>query len=286
MRGADHGTQLLKVQTRGGARRWTDAAMHNLRAIGGPHIDAARSAGNALLFGPADAEGVRALAHERMLAAGINPKEMRSNGTRMGEVICGLPATSAVDRSAYFGAALVWVQERFGPDAVLSAVVHEDEAHPHLHVLMLPMRGGEWLASRVFGDRAELARMHDDFFRRVGSRFGVLRAPGKMTAKERGANARLVLAELKRIEAPELVGPLWPMVRDCIQRNPGECLELLGLDAHRELRTMAEIFTSKGRGSEQVANCYSTSPLPAGNLLCSVSSFARDPLHESAEVAP
>lgn len=280
MTAPDHGTQLLKVQTRGGARRWPAAAMHNLRVIGGPHIDPSRLTENVLLLGPDNVEGLRALAHERTLEAGVDLKEKRSNATRMAEVICGLPVTSPVDRLSYFRAALAWVQERFGDDAVLSAIVHEDEGNPHVHILMLPMRAGEWLASRVFGDRADLARMQDDFFRRVASRFSVRRAPTKMCARERRVNARLVIDELKRIQAPELHGPLWSLVCECIQRSPGPFLELLGLEAHRELKTMAQIFTSKGRGLATPENCYSTSPLPAGELLCSVSSSAADRAQE------
>lgn len=277
MTAPDHGTQLLKVWTRTGAGRWAGAAKHNLRAIGGSHIDPSRLTENVLLLGPGDVESLCALAHERTVEAGINLKGARSNATRMAEVICGLPVSSPVDRLAYFGAALKWVVKKYGSTAVLSAVIHNDEENPHVHVLMLPMKHGEWKASRLFGGPRDLVSLQDDFFREVAGRFGVRRAPSKMTAKEREENAKLVVAELERIQAPELRGPLWSLVRECIQRSPGQFLERLGLEAHRELKTMAQIFTSKGRGAATAENCYTTSPPPASHLLCSVSSSAGEP---------
>ena len=122
----------------------------------------------------------------------------------------------------------------------------------------------------MFGDKGKLASLHDDFFRRVAGPFGVRRAPAKMSVKERKMNAEAVLLELQRTNAPELRGALWPVTWDNIRRNPGPYLELLGLEAHRQMRTMAQVFTSKGAGSLAPENCYSTSPHVGGRstILC------------------
>lgn len=287
----DHGTQLMMMGVKSGARIVEAAAKHNLRTIGGGHIDDARSGSNVTLHGPASVREITGIAHERMLAAGINPKRMRINGTRMAEVIFGLPGSSPVDSDAYFRAAVAWIVDHFGSDAVLSAIVHYDEAHPHCHVLMLPMRGGEWKASRVFGAKPDMAKLQDDFFRIVASRFGVRRAPKKLRAKEIEAGAKAVLIELQRRDAPELRGPLWPRTREDIKRNPRPYAELLGIEIKRQLKTLAQLAVSQGHGSEKRENRYSTSGSARSELLSCVSTFESDPplvilddQHQVAEV--
>ena len=272
----DHGTSLMLAATKSGPRILDAAAKHNLRVITGAHIDEALSIRNRILHGPDTPREITGLAHERMLAAGINPKTMRSNGTRMAEIIVGLPSSSPVDSDAYFRATLAWVVNQFGSEAVLSAVVHLDESHPHCHVLMLPMRHGVWKASRVIGLRSDLAKLQDDFFRTVASRFGVRRAPKKLKAKEMEAGAQAVLDELKRRDAPELRGPLWPRTRDDIKRNPRPYAELLGIEIKRELKTLAQLAVSEGRGSTK-SKCYSTSCVGPFELLCTDSSSTSEP---------
>ena len=126
------------------------AAKHNLREIGGAHVDPSRSSLNVVLAGPGTADEVakqavaKALAAAAVGGAAIVRKIARRNGTRAAEIIFGLPASTSVDCSAYFAECLRWVENTFG-DVVLSAVVHMDESAPHAHVLMLPMRDGKWL---------------------------------------------------------------------------------------------------------------------------------------------
>lgn len=126
-------TMLLRCATigDGGEARLLAAAKHNLRETGGAHIDSTRSGLNVVMAGPTTASGLVQLAADTRKAAGIVLK--RKDATIAGELIFSLPQRTSVDTEAYFQECLAWVGKTFGADAVLSAVIHFDEAAPHAH---------------------------------------------------------------------------------------------------------------------------------------------------------
>lgn len=248
-------TMLLRCRTlgQGGARRLLDAAKHNLREIGGAHIDPARGRLNLVLAGPNTASLVSTLAAERISRAvdaggpTVARKVSRKNGTRAAEIIFGLPASTAVDVIAYFTACLRWVEATFG-DVVLSAVIHLDESAPHLHILMLPVRAGEWLGSDVFGKRADIQKLQTEFGRAVGTPFCVRQAPKRLSGSDKLAAARSVVEHLHATDAPVLHCETWPVIRDLIREDPRRFAEQLGVEVRVRLRTLAQLKVSTGRG--------------------------------------
>jgi hypothetical protein len=244
---ANH-TMLLRFSTLGGPGRLLAAAKHNLREISGPNIDDELSVQNLTLAGPTSAKEVVVLAAQLMAAAGIDPKTQRKNGTRAAEVVFGLPQSTPVDIGAYFRACVGWVSASFGDQVLLSAAIHYDESAPHCHVLMLPMKAGKWLASGVFGLRADVKGLQDDFFRNVASRFGLRRAPARLAAADRKALAATVLQHLKATADPVTKSPTWPVVRDAVGADPRPWAEQLGIPITVRLKTLAELKVSHGRG--------------------------------------
>ncbi len=43
------------------------------------------------------------------------------------------------EQDAYFRRALEWIEDRHGKENVLSAVIHRDEATPHMTVMTIPL---------------------------------------------------------------------------------------------------------------------------------------------------
>jgi hypothetical protein len=244
-----HDTLLLRVSTigHGGAARVLAAAKHNLREIGGDHIDKTRTPRNQVVEGPATAAGVAeraaCLAHE----AGITFR--RKDNTRLAEVIFGLPAATQVDADAYFHACLRWLKTVFGGPVVVSAVIHHDAANPHLHALMLPMRDGCWLGGSVFGKRADLLALRKEFEEKVGRSFGVRQAPHQLGAADRAATGKAVVHALRAAKDPVLKSVGWSLVRDLIAADPRAWAELLEIPVVRTLRTLTQIMTSAGKGA-------------------------------------
>lgn len=255
-------TMLLRCQTigKGGERRILNAAKHNLREIGGEHIASDRSHLNVILAGAHDASAVLREAAERTSTAiadggeRVARKVNRKNGTRAAEILFGLPASTPVETGEYFAACLAWVRSTFG-DVVFSAVIHYDESAPHAHVLMLPMRQGEWLGSDVFGKRADIQKMQTDFARVVGRGFGVEQAPERLSGSDREAAVQAVINHLRASADPVLKSATWPVVRDQIHADPRPFAEHLGIRISVTRRTLAQLKVSSGRGAKR-ENAY------------------------------
>lgn len=233
------------------------ATRHNRRAIqaelgAGSHIDAERICLNETLAGPSTPAEVVALAQTLMIGAGVVIEKLRKDYTQAIELLFSLSADTEVDTGNYFQRCVDWVGERFGAVNILSADIHRDESVPHCHVLLLPLEGGRMRGSKLI-TRPELAKLRVSFERDVARGFGLKKPPGRMTGATRGQAARLVLERLESTQDPVMRSALWMTTRRAIEHDPAPYLAALGIEIEsiapaRKTRTMAEIFTSPGKG--------------------------------------
>lgn len=250
--------RLKKLKARDGVLK---AARHNRRVIAaelvdGGHIDARRCHQNIRLVGPDTAEGVADLAKSLMAGAGIG--KLRRDAVRAIELLFSLPRDSTIDHVTYFSACTEWAAEKFGGTAnILSSDVHLDEAAPHCHVLVLPLINGRMVGSDLVGGPSKLRRLMQSFSESVGARFG-LNVPAIMSTGARAEAAEAVLKKLRSMQDPVIHSSVWPVVRSLIDRDPGDYMVALGVlaptKARKRLRSMAQIFTSPGRGPRVEAN--------------------------------
>ncbi len=260
------------------------AASHNRRALqaelgASTHIDVTRSHLNETLLGPPTPRDVAALAKALMAAAGVT--KVRKDAVLGIEAVFSLSSEYKLDDRTYFLDCVTWIAGRFGgTDNVLSADSHRDEAATHCHVLILPLINGRMTGSDLFGNRQRLKALHDDFHRQVGARYGLRKAPARLSGATKSAAARAVVDGLRNAADPALRSVAWPAIRSAIEREPGGFLESMGISTPqpqpKRLRTMAQVFTSKGKGS-QTANPIGFAAEPTDRSLCSVG-FTPQPL--------
>ncbi len=250
---------FLRVAKLKGSGIIRTAGRHNLREIqaeqgaSGP-IDATRIHLNQTLAGPATADDVAQLAKSLMQAAGVGA--LRKDAVQALELVLSLPVASTVDVSRYFADCLAWVQRHF-ECPVLSAVIHLDEAAPHCHVLLLPLRDGRMAGNKLIGGRPQLLAMQSSFHESVASKHGLRKAPARLAGAGKQAAAAMVLTRLKETGDSALRSDLWPTIRACIENAPERFLEALGLVAEAKTkapRSMAQIFTSAGKGPKRESN--------------------------------
>ena len=68
----------------------------------------------------------------------------------------------------YFQEALTFLQDRYGKENILYAMVHKDEKTPHMHVGMVPITpDGKLAAKEFFGKRSELQQLQDQFHEHI-----------------------------------------------------------------------------------------------------------------------
>ena len=79
---------------------------------------------------------------------------------------------------------------RYGRRNIISAVVHNDETTPHLHLNLIPVKDGRLCAKDLL-NRNELSKLQTDFYEQVGKRWGLQRG------KEGSTASHLSTAEFK-----------------------------------------------------------------------------------------
>jgi hypothetical protein len=154
-------------------------------------IDASRIHLNVTLHGPATADGVASAARDAMREHGIVAP--RKNATLGIEIVASLPAGLLIDHLAYFRDTAAWAQQHYRVP-LLSAIVHNDESSPHLHLVLLPVRDGKLVGSELLGNRATMKAMQKDFHEQVAKQYG-LRMPAakkRHNASQRAAGIALL----------------------------------------------------------------------------------------------
>ena len=238
------------------------AARHNRREIQAElgakgHIDASRMALNETLAGPDSAAGVDALAKTLMASAGVVVGKLRKDYTQAIELLFSLPTGTAIDDGQYFRRCVEWAYELFGVVNILSADIHRDEATPHLHVLVLPLVDGRMAGSTLKG-RKETATMRDSFYRDVAKAFGLKKPIGRMAGAARGQAVKAVMQAIEAMQDTILQSVLLETVKRAIERDPAPFVAALGIELGiskpaKQVRSMAQIFTSAGKGPKTIA---------------------------------
>ena len=86
------------------------------------------------------------------------------------------------ERQQFFEEATEYFTERYGRENIISAVVHNDETTPHLHLNLIPIVGNKLSAKRLF-TRASLRELQTDFHEKFGKRWGLERGKPGSQAK-------------------------------------------------------------------------------------------------------
>jgi hypothetical protein len=225
--------QFLRIKKLTGKAIIDVAARHNHREIvaelgaeDGGRIDPARVALNRVLRGHGTAAAVARQAQTLMDAAEVKP--LKRTAVMALEIIFSLPPDSSIDHDRFFNESVQWAERHFSAP-VISAIIHNDEAAPHCHVLLLPLVDGRMIGSDLMGGRAKLQAMQADYHAQVGKRYGLTRQSTRKrhsaaTRKQAIDSAFDVLEANSGLSAAVLLALLAPHMND-----PAPLLLTLGL---------------------------------------------------------
>lgn len=284
------GAAFLRVKKLKGGGIIAVAARHNKREIQAElgataSIDPTRSRLNETMHGPGAAGDVGQLAKDLMTAAGVT--RLRKDAVMALEIVFSLPPGHAIDDRAYFAACVAWVGSRFG-DAknILSADIHRDEAAPHCHVLVLPLIGGRMDGGRMVGNKQKLIEMQKQFHLDVAGRYGLSKAPARLAGASKQDAAKAVLKKMRETGDSALHSAVWATLRDKIESDPGPFLLALGIELQapkKKLKTMAEVFTSTGKGPSKEPMSRDFAPAKKERSLCSVDFAPKQPFRTASK---
>ena len=143
----------------------------------------------------------KALAKRTALLDGLKRKPMKNASLAVEfNVSAGEGFT---DWKNYFRAAEEFLWKRYGRENCISSAIHTDENTPHMHIVFVPITGSgtdrRYASSAFLGTRVDLARLHDDFWKEVGCKFGLER--GEKGSRARHGDARDFNKKLRTLEA-------------------------------------------------------------------------------------
>ena len=244
-------SQFLSIKKLKGRGIILVAAKHNLRELqaelgAGSRIDAGRMRLNVVLAGASTAAGVNESAVALLALAGIDVATLAKNTVFGIETVISLPAVSAVNQSAYFADSLALIANKL-PVPVLSAVIHNDEAAPHLHILLLPIVDGVMRGSDLLGGPSQFRALQTAFFAEVGAKHGLVRQkPAKLMTAETSRKFAEIMAHSLDCDALNDNPARLPVLIETLRRSPlfPELVEAWGMTLPAGGRTFAEITTA------------------------------------------
>ena len=174
---------ILRVSKISGMGKVAAAAQHNLRERDTANARPEDRARNIHLAGAKTTEELMKLWQERA------PDKIRKNAVHALEYIVTaspekMAAMGQTKSEDYLRDALTWLEDKHGPENILSAVIHNDETTPHLQVMLIPIdERGKLNARGLVGGKAELSAMQTDFAERVGRTHGLDRGIERSNAR-------------------------------------------------------------------------------------------------------
>lgn len=194
------------------------------------NIDPSRTALNYNLL-PHDVRGEVAGGieqHER--TAG---KAIRKDANVLFDWVVTMPKDCPPERGReFFEAVAEFMRERYGDGNVLGCYVHMDEATPHAHIPILPMRDGKLVASKVV-NRADLKSFHGDLGKAVDKALGV-HVSIELDDEQKGEKQLSHLSQDEYVAAKKRL--------ECLRREESRAVEEI-----RELEPAAQTVAESAR---------------------------------------
>jgi hypothetical protein len=237
------------------------ALRHNKRAIQAElgawsHIDSTKIGSNYCLDGFETAEkGYTAMTDAVQRHNDNHIRNVRHDAVFALEAVFSLPASRTdIDLRAFFEECLVWCKKEFHTSTLLSADVHMDEAHPHMHVLLGCVLPDRLIGSQAVGYSRAFNHRNLRFFEEVGKRHGLVAPTRALSKKDSRKLAHQVLRTLQNHSDPLLKSRCYEAIRKAIDTNPVVFAAALGIKITpsirlpKKMRTSTQIFTSRGKG--------------------------------------
>lgn len=143
-------------------------AAHNMRQhpTAAPHADPEKRGMNRVFVGPSDAPGVVSAVKKKLASV---PK-FRKDAVRAVEVLMTAgpdffdSAKSERKKwSAWLAGSMAWLENTWGAENIVSVVLHQDEATPHLQAIVVPVHDGKLRASHWLDGPAKLSKLQDGY---------------------------------------------------------------------------------------------------------------------------
>ena len=150
-----------------------------------------------------------------------NGVKVRKNSVYAVEIVISLN-TWDIDYRSFFQEVYTWALDYYKVP-ILSCWVHFDEGKPHIHLLLLPIRDGRLVGSKLVGYKYEMAKFKSSLYNQVGKKFK-LRPDPKEVGTE---NAEVIIKKLQGDSIRN--SSYWNLFAEVIRQKPNLFLGIINL---------------------------------------------------------
>jgi len=140
-----------------------------------PDIDLSRSVDNFHIKAP---EGKYYYEVQRRIEAAkcrVRKDSVRMVDTLIAATPAFVQALPAEEQRGFFQHAYEFMKAKVGEDNIFSAVVHMDEATPHMHLCFVPLTRDKRLSAKeILGNKADMHRCQNEFYAHMAARWPLL----------------------------------------------------------------------------------------------------------------
>lgn len=136
---------------------------HNYRTIPPANADKELSYSNRDLIQMQESNYYLAMKHRLSQLEYYTEKQPRKNAVLGLDVLLTFSHDAKLDLEKWQTDNLKWLQNKFGKENVLSAVVHLDEEVPHIHAIVVPEKEGRLNCNALLGGKKEMRELQSNY---------------------------------------------------------------------------------------------------------------------------
>jgi hypothetical protein len=224
----------------GKERTLSKAQAHNTRAIpieleSFEHINPSKVSSNIELVG-LNGETLEHKVLDHIGKAGINLNSKRYKRPNKGFAIEWLFSVTPGFECNYerlYSMSLQWLEDSFPECPIAHAIIHVDEADPHMHVVMVLIQGKRLPASKILGYKGINRSRLNDLYEKVAKEFG-LSPPLKLTGATKKLAAEKTVQVCEKLHYRKVLGPAWQPLVMAIYARPEPFMEALNVSLNSE----------------------------------------------------
>lgn len=218
------------------------AEAHNLRKIPAEvktfhHIDPEKSHLNKELI-PLGQETLDGKVLRLVTEAGIDPNKGVNKRFDKGYAIEWMFTTThgfQCDFELLYIECLDWLRLRHPTCPIAHAVIHYDENTPHLHVIMVPIKGTRLPSSNVLGYKGVCRKRNEDLFSFLGHKYGFTSSQHLKGNAKRIASQKAIEA-CKELASHDFRESIWQPLMQAINSRPEPFLHALNIPISQVLK--------------------------------------------------
>jgi hypothetical protein len=218
------------------------AEAHNLRKIPAEvktfhHIDPEESHLNKELV-PLGQETLESKVLRLVTEAGIDPNKGVNKRFDKGYAIEWMFTTThgfQCDFELLYIECLNWLRLRHPTCPIAHAVIHYDENTPHLHVIMVPIKGSRLPTSNVLGYKGVCRKRNEDLFSFLGHKYGFTSSQHLKGNAKRIASQKAIEA-CKELASHDFRESIWQPLMQAINSRPEPFLHALNIPISQVLK--------------------------------------------------